>query len=139
VASDETRYGIDELAELGGVSRRTVRYYLQEGLLPAPLGVGRGSHYAREHLDRLLRVKSMQEAGLTLEAIQREVTGARPAARQAEPAPARSIWRRVTLAPGLELHVRGDLPGPPATALQPLLDWCRLHSDTTGDADHAKD
>lgn len=33
------------MAELGGVSRRTVRYYVQEGLLSAPLGVGRGRHY----------------------------------------------------------------------------------------------
>jgi hypothetical protein len=32
--SQEPRYGIDELAERGGVSRRTVRYYVQRGLLP---------------------------------------------------------------------------------------------------------
>ena len=32
-------YSIVELAELGGVSRRTVRYYVQESLLPS-LGVG---------------------------------------------------------------------------------------------------
>ena len=41
---EQGRYNIDELADLGGVSRRTVRYYVQEGLLPAPLGVGRGRH-----------------------------------------------------------------------------------------------
>ena len=37
VDEEEGRYDIDELADLGGVSRRTVRYYVQEGLLPAPL------------------------------------------------------------------------------------------------------
>ena len=67
MSGDTARYGIDELAELGGVSRRTVRYYVQERLLPPPLGVGRGRHYGRAHLDALLRVKSMQEAGLTLD------------------------------------------------------------------------
>jgi len=38
----DERYSVGELADLGGVSRRTVRYYVQEGLLPTPLGVGRG-------------------------------------------------------------------------------------------------
>ena len=37
----EPRYGIAELAEAGGVTRRTVRYYVREELLPAPLGVGK--------------------------------------------------------------------------------------------------
>ena len=54
----ETReYGILELAELGGVSRRTVRYYVQEGLLPAPLGVGRGRHYGPAHLEQLITIE----------------------------------------------------------------------------------
>ena len=33
-------YAIGELADLGGISRRTVRYYVQEGLLPPPRGLG---------------------------------------------------------------------------------------------------
>ena len=59
----ESRHAIGELADLGGVSRRTVRYYVQEGLLPAPLGVGRGRHYGAEHLEQLLKVKALQEQG----------------------------------------------------------------------------
>jgi len=66
---DEPRYAIGDLAELGGVSRRTVRYYVQEGLLPAPLGVGRGNHYGPAHLERLLNVKALQENGRTLDEI----------------------------------------------------------------------
>src|SRR5512140_1664608 len=64
--------GIAELAALGGVTRRTVRYYVQEGLLPAPRGVGRGKHYGPEHLERLLAVKALQEQGRSLD----EVRGA---------------------------------------------------------------
>ena len=64
--TDERELGIEELAGLGGVTRRTVRYYVQEGLLPAPRGVGRGRHYGPEHLDRLLAVKAMQERGESL-------------------------------------------------------------------------
>ena len=69
--SDGPRYAIGDLAELGGVSRRTVRYYVQENLLPAPLGVGRGNHYGPAHLDRLLKVKALQEAGRSLDEIRR--------------------------------------------------------------------
>ena len=70
---DEPRYAIGDLADLGGVSRRTVRYYVQENLLPPPFGVGRGNHYGRAHLDQLLRVKALQESGRTLDEIRREI------------------------------------------------------------------
>ena len=101
----EARYGIEELAELGGVSRRAVRYYVQEGLLPSPLGVGRGRHYGAEHLNRLLQVKEMQEQGLTLAEIEARLAGGAAGAAQAPaavaPRPRRSAWVRLELAPGL--------------------------------------
>ena len=123
------RYAIGDLAQLGGVSRRTVRYYVQEGLIPAPLGVGRGNHYGAEHLDQLLRVKAMQEAGRTLDDIRRSL-GQHTAGslRANEPADvARSVWRRLQLAPGVELHVAGSVRLPPPTRIEELADWCRLH------------
>lgn len=123
-------YNIDELADLGGVSRRTVRYYVQEGLLPAPLGVGRGPHYGRPHLDRLLEVKAWQEAGLSLNEIRARRTpraaGGQPAFRPAQPLP-RSTWRRLTLAPGVELHVAHDIRLPAPGRLEELAEWCRNH------------
>lgn len=139
VSRTTPRFGIDELAELGGVSRRTVRYYVQERLLPPPLGVGRGDHYDQAHLDALLTVKSMQEAGLSLEAIQRAVSGAGPAPSAAPARPRRSVWHRLTLGPGVELHVRGDLPAPSATALERLTEWYRAHLAHTGDPTHGDD
>ena len=110
----DARYGIAELAELGAVSRRTVRYYVQEGLLPAPFGVGRGQHYGPAHLERLLEVKRLQQIGLALDEIRRELRGepARAAARR-QPAPvSRSVWRRLVLMPGVELHVAAAVPLP---------------------------
>jgi DNA-binding transcriptional MerR regulator len=126
--SAEARYGIAELAELGGVTRRTVRYYIQENLLPTPLGVGRGKHYGREHLDRLLRVKALQERGQTLEEIRQQLRGARRAGG-AQPSAAleipRSAWSRVELLPGLEIHVSGSYRLPSPGRLQELAQWCR--------------
>ena len=67
----DTKYGISELATLGEVSRRTVRYYVQRGLIPAPTGTGRGKHYTPEHLERLIRVRTWQEEGVSLAEIER--------------------------------------------------------------------
>lgn len=136
MSADPSRYSLDDLAELAGVSRRTIRYYIQERLLPAPLGVGRGSHYDQAHLDALLRVKSLQEAGLTLEGIQHALSGSRPEAPPVNTAPARSVWRRFALAPGVELHVRGDARVPPGRLLQELADWYRVHLEDAGDPNH---
>ena len=127
----DARYAIGELADLGGISRRTVRYYVQEGLLPAPLGVGRGDHYGREHLDRLLQVKALQEAGGTLEEIRLALAGgpAPEAARVREethPLPP-TMWRRLELLPGVELHVSGDVRLPPPGRLRELAAWCRTY------------
>ena len=120
------RFGIEELADLGGVSRRTVRYYVQEGLLPAPLGVGRGRHYDQSHLDRLLQVKAAQEAGHSLDAIRLDLRNVTPAAKAPLSVP-RSAWRRLELAPGVELHVANDIRLPAPRRLDELADWCRTH------------
>jgi DNA-binding transcriptional MerR regulator len=140
---DDPRYAIGDLADLGGVSRRTVRYYVQENLLPPPLGVGRGNHYGRAHLDRLLRVKALQEAGRTLDEIRREIQPRGQRARVAEaaidvPLP-RTLWRRLTLAPGVELHVSGDVRLPAPGKLAELSAWCRANLATSTAADQDLD
>jgi DNA-binding transcriptional MerR regulator len=142
---DDPRYAIGDLADLGGVSRRTVRYYVQENLLPPPFGVGRGNHYGQAHLDRLVRVKALQEAGRTLDEIRREIQPHGTRARGAEAATVgaaeaplpRALWRRLTLAPGVELHVSGDVRLPAPGKLAELAAWCRanLAASTTTDQD----
>jgi DNA-binding transcriptional MerR regulator len=130
--ADEARYGIEELAALGGITRRTVRYYVQEGLLPAPLGVGRGRHYGEEHLARLQAVKALQERGLSLEAVRRELERGRAGGRATRGASlpeavARSAWTRLEIVPGVELHVSGQRRLPPPGRLRELAEWCERH------------
>ena len=131
---DEPRYAIGDLADLGGVSRRTVRYYVQQELLPAPLGVGRGNHYSRKHLDQLLRVRALQEAGRTLGEIRQALNGRRrqQVPRDDETADRgvsleRTLWRHIAVAPGVELHIAGDVRLPSAGRLNELAEWCRQH------------
>lgn len=131
------RYAIGELAALGGVTRRTVRYYVQEGLIPAPFGVGRGNHYGETHLEQLLRVKAFQEAGRTLDEIRLALgsTGTARAPSEGapeQPPPPRALWRRVTLAPGVELHVASDVRLPSVAKIRELAGWW---NDTREDRD----
>ncbi len=108
-------YSIGELAALGEVSRRTVRYYVQRGLLEAPTGLGRGRHYTQGHLDTLIRIRKLQEAGRPLAEIAVELASPATPGDEAEaspcvPKPAHdrrvSRWTRFEIADGIELHLR---------------------------------
>ncbi|WP_062519494.1 heavy metal-responsive transcriptional regulator [Demequina silvatica] len=58
---------IGELASLGGVTAKTVRYYESIGLLPEPQRRTNGyREYGDEALDRLRFVRDAQASGLTL-------------------------------------------------------------------------
>ncbi len=107
---DGTRYTIDELGARTGVSRRNIRYYVQEGLLEPPAGRGRGGFYYDSHVERLGRIRALQDQGLRLATIREVLAGAAPAPEPGEPAPAiREAWARLEVIPGLELHVRHDV------------------------------
>src|SRR5262249_23731198 len=113
---DECYYGINELAELGGVTRRTIRYYVQRGLLPTPLGTGRGPHYTPSHLERLIHIRQLQETGVPLAEIAARLDGVPQTPVSAlEVPPERSTWIRFVLAEGVELHVRAG-----TASFQPL-------------------
>jgi DNA-binding transcriptional MerR regulator len=69
--SEKPRYTALELAHLAGVSARTVRFYVQRGLISAPSGRGRGAHFDDRHLGQLRGIKLLRGAGLDLAAIRR--------------------------------------------------------------------
>lgn len=130
------RFKLDELAERAGVSPRTVRYYVQRGLLPAPEFRGPDTAYGEEHLHRLQAIRVLQARHLPLDVIESTLAGLAPAelARLAKgtlpaaldvtpvvsrlPEPAATVDRvtRHALAPGLELLV-SDHAAPEVRAL----------------------
>jgi hypothetical protein len=63
---DGRRYSIGELAEITGVSRRTVHFYVQRRLVDPPLGRGRGRHYDHRHVEQIRRVRELQRLGVSL-------------------------------------------------------------------------
>lgn len=127
--SDET-YKLEELAKAAGTSPRTVRYYVQRGLLPPPVFKGKDSAYGKDHLARLKAIKKLQGDYLPLDAIAAELDGKSideiEAITKSAPRPAPSSdvtpqeivlttplvradsWRRHEIARGLEIHLADD-------------------------------
>jgi DNA-binding transcriptional MerR regulator len=148
-----TPLDLPDLADRAGVSIRTVRYYIQQGLLQEPEARGPGAHYTEEHLDRLLLIKRLQKEHLPLAEIRKAIqSGAAEAAiprsardyvrsvlgkqhsvnevmssppMQVPDEPVRSQWERITLAPDIELHLRRPLSRGVNKKVERLLDVAR--------------
>lgn len=66
---------LQEICELASVSSRTVRYYIQQGLLPSADRAGPGATYGQGHLDRLNLILRLKSQHLPLSEISRRLTG----------------------------------------------------------------
>lgn len=64
-----TEWRIDDLAHEADVTVDTIRYYAREGLLPRPIRSGRHKLYSPRHLDRLHRIRELQDRRFSLAAI----------------------------------------------------------------------
>jgi DNA-binding transcriptional MerR regulator len=67
--SGEVKLTLKELAKAAEISERTIRYYIQEGVLPPPLGAGPASYYGLKHLTRLSLVRRLKATLLSLSQI----------------------------------------------------------------------
>lgn len=100
-------YTLDQLAELAGVNRRTVRYYIQLGLVDRPIGETRAAYYTWQHLKTLLEVRGYTEQGFSLERtaeLMRGVDTAPPAAHRARTGSV-TVHSHIHLSDGVELVV----------------------------------
>jgi DNA-binding transcriptional MerR regulator len=68
-------YRIEQLARTAGVAVDTIRFYQGKGLLDAPRREGRVTWYGEGHLERLRRIRDLQQRGFTLTVIQRFLSG----------------------------------------------------------------
>ncbi len=124
------KYTIEELCELTGLSRRTVRYYVQEGLIDPPAGRGRGGFYFDSHLTRLRQIRAMQEQGMSLSVIRAHLQGV---GAKEVPFPRRDIWVRHEIAPGLEVNVRRDVEERLGRKISEIIRMARILVKEEGD------
>lgn len=73
MVTDSDAFDLNELSAAAGVTPRTIRYYVQQGLLPSPGTRGPGTRYDRGFLDRLQLIRRLQRQHLPLAEIRRRV------------------------------------------------------------------
>jgi DNA-binding transcriptional MerR regulator len=59
---DTGSYSLNDLAEVTGFEARTIRSYIERGLLPGAEARGRGASYSVEHLNRLRAIQILRRA-----------------------------------------------------------------------------
>jgi len=107
-------FTLSELATLVELPRRTVRYYIQIGLLRPPEGAGRAARYTTQHLDTLLEIRKWQQAGLSLERI-RELLRGEDDSAVPPPRPRQrgtvEVWSHIVIDTGIELNIEPGQAG----------------------------
>lgn len=108
----EKTFTLDELCTLTDLTKRTVRYYMQLGLVERPIGETRAAHYTSRHLEQLLRVKQLTDAGVSLERIREVMAGGDTPVptRQRRPGSI-EVRSHLFVAPGLEIQISPEEAG----------------------------
>ncbi len=143
------KYTIDDLSELTGFSRRTIRFYIQENIIEAPAGRGRGGFYFDTHLSGLLKIRELQEKGLNLESIRNIINSREDKAERvfhdftldrvsassgsADEIISRKAWARYELTDGIELNIRKDIETRDARKIREIIKVLNLILKETDD------
>lgn len=110
--STEPSYSLAELCVFAGLPPRTVRYYVQIGLVDRPEGETRAARYGPQHLEQLLLIKKWTAAGVSLERIRELLQG------EQAPIPPRpravgsvEVCSHLTVADGIEVVIEPGRAG----------------------------
>ena len=68
-------YTIQEICDQTGLSRRTIHFYVQQGILPTPSGAGTATRYSEIHLLSLNLIPLLRGKGLRLDDIRDRLHG----------------------------------------------------------------
>lgn len=105
-------FSIDELCSLTDLSKRTIRYYIQIGLVDRPVGETRAAHYTQQHLEQLLAIRRWTHEGLSLDRIRELLNGtADTPPRRPNRSGTVEVWSHLIVAEGVELKLNPGLAG----------------------------
>jgi len=129
-------FSLDQLCTLADCPKRTVRYYVQLGLVDRPEGETRAARYGQRHLAQLLRVRQLSESGVSLERIREVLAGASaPVPPRARAPGSVQLRSHVWVAPGVELQIDPEEAGVPAERLHEFVravmnQWSQHHEQS---------
>lgn len=105
-------YQLSELCALVDLPIRTVRYYVQQGLVDRPQGETRAARYGERQLEQLRLIKKWSSAGLSLDRIRELLAGEDPAVPdRAKRRGTLEVVSRLTIDDGVELVIEPSRAG----------------------------
>lgn len=124
-------FALSELCVLADLPLRTVRYYVQIGLVDRPVGGTRAARYGPKHLEQLLSIRKWSAAGVSLERIRDLLQG------EAAPVPPRprhpgsvEVCSHLQVADGIEVVIEASRAGLSPEALRRFVQGViALHQD----------
>lgn len=109
---DSQRFSLTELCALTELPVRTVRYYIQTGLVDRPIGETRAAYYTANHAEQLVAIRKWTDAGLSLERIRDLLAGAEaPVAARPRAAGAVEVRSHLFIAEGVEIQLEAGRAG----------------------------
>ncbi len=108
----EKRYSLSDLCALTELPPRTVRFYIQMGLVDRPIGETRAAFYTAKHAEQLVAVRKWSEAGLSLERIRGLLAGAdAPIAEPTRKQGSVEVWSHLVVDDGVEIQLEPGKAG----------------------------
>lgn len=105
-------YVLSELCALVDLPVRTVRYYVQEGLVDRPQGETRAARYGERQLEQLHLIKKWTAAGLSLDRVRELLAGEDPdVPERTKRRGAVEVVSRLTIDDGIELVIEPSRAG----------------------------
>lgn len=108
----QASHTLSELCILADLPPRTVRYYVQIGLVERPQGETRAARYGARQLEQLLLIKKWTAAGLSLERIRELLHGAEaPVAQRPRRPGSVEVCSHLLVADGIEVVIEPGRAG----------------------------
>ena len=105
-------YTLDQLAALVDLPKRTIRYYIQLGLVDPPQGETRAARYGAGHAVQLAQVRRWTQAGVSLERVRELLSGEPPPVAPRPRAPGTvEVWSHLVVADGIEITLEPTRAG----------------------------
>ena len=107
----DTTFTLEQISALTDLPLRTIRYYIQLGLVDRHEGDRKHARYTQKHLDQVLQVRAMADQGTSLERIKQLIHGITTPPPPPKAACDISVISKVFIAPGVELHLEPQTAG----------------------------
>lgn len=131
-------YALADLCVLADLPPRTVRYYVQIGLVDRPEGETRAARYGMRHLEQLLQIRKWTAAGVSLERIRELLHGATPPVPPRERAIGSvSVCSHVAVAEGVEVVIDPQRAGLSPEAVRQFIKGVMAAFEAAQGRDHA--